>query len=503
MTRNFGKARAEDNSGAVPIFAQRKWDCPLPRPGSSPSAAPRPIAPWALLALFAAAPVVRPSTCNAEPRVEVKKLLLHPAPEPRAALGYRLLPPFLEQRPGNAAVLYNKVAIRYGDAQPRDAQEFAEWAKTPLAKLPAEEVRKTLTEYVDVLEDLQRAARCEDCDWQLGVRERGPDQLVLTELQSGRAFARLLAVKARLELVDGDVDAAIHTLQTGLAEGRHMAEGPTLVHALVGANVCTIICEQLEDLIQDARAPNLYWALTVLPDPLIDARRAADAEISAPYLYLPELRQVEDRSHTAEHWRDCYYRLAAQTFQWSGSELSPWQQRLAAAALAVRGYPIARQCLIERGWQPDELDAMPVSQVLLIHTVRTYEELAGMCWKWAFVPYTKGGERFSWRDFDREATKEVLPFAQQVGTGGRFLTVPLTRCRQRIAILRTIEAVRSHAAEHGQLPAKLSDVTQLPVPVDPVTENPFQYQASGATAVLKAAPAGGYPERRYEITLAR
>ena len=31
------------NSGTVPIFAERKWDCPLPKPGSYLSATPCPV----------------------------------------------------------------------------------------------------------------------------------------------------------------------------------------------------------------------------------------------------------------------------------------------------------------------------------------------------------------------------------------------------------------------------------------------------------------------------
>ena len=36
-------------------------------------------------------------------------IVLHPAPEPRPALKYQFLPPFPERRPGNAAVMWNRI----------------------------------------------------------------------------------------------------------------------------------------------------------------------------------------------------------------------------------------------------------------------------------------------------------------------------------------------------------------------------------------------------------
>ncbi len=56
------------------------------------------------------------------------------------------------------------------------------------------------------------------------------------------------------------------------------------------------------------------------------------------------------------------------------------------------------------------------------------------------------------------------------------------RLDQRIALLRHVEALRLHAAEHdGKLPAKLSEVS-VPLPDDPVTGKPFRYELTGATA---------------------
>jgi hypothetical protein len=61
--------------------------------------------------------------------------------------------------------------------------------------------------------------------------------------------------------------------------------------------------------------------------------------------------------------------------------------------------------------------------------------------------------------------------------------------KRKIAALRVIEAVRHHlAANQGELPASLSDIRGIPIPLDPLTGKPFQWTVEGETATLKAPP---------------
>ena len=43
-----------------------------------------------------------------------------------------------------------------------------------------------------------------------------------------------MALKARIEVSRGQFPQAIESIKTGLAIGRHAADGPTLVNGLVG-----------------------------------------------------------------------------------------------------------------------------------------------------------------------------------------------------------------------------------------------------------------------------
>ena len=81
----------------------------------------------------------------------------------------------------------------------------------------------------------------------------------------------------------------------------------------------------------------------------------------------------------------------------------------------------------------------------------------------------------------------------------------MNRLDRHVATLQCIEAMRLYAATHeGRFPKQLSDITQVPVPDDPVTHKPFIYSRTGAEAVLEGpAPEGAQAREaiRYELHL--
>jgi hypothetical protein len=82
------------------------------------------------------------------------------------------------------------------------------------------------------------------------------------------------------------------------------------------------------------------------------------------------------------------------------------------------------------------------------------------------------------------------------------------RMQRRVALLRTIEALRLHAAAHeGRLPETLEDVREVPLPIDPMTGKAFHYhrQAEGRATLEGPPPSGEAAQEtnaiRYELTL--
>src|SRR5262249_51062227 len=129
---------------------------------------------------------------------------------------------------------------------------------------------------------LQRAnyaARLDTPDWQplLRIKREGIGFLS-PELQPLRELAGALKVRFRLEVAERRFDDALVTARTMFALARHLKEHPSLIGNLVGVAIATIALGPLEEMLQQPGCPNLYWALTDLPDPLIDFRRGLQGE---------------------------------------------------------------------------------------------------------------------------------------------------------------------------------------------------------------------------------
>ncbi len=433
------------------------------------------------------------------------RLVLHPAAEPRPALKYQLLPGFLDRRPGNAAVHYGKVKsendVLFGDRELRE--RIHRWLDTPLAKLRSEaSSERWLLNDHPIFEHLERAARCESCDWQLPIREGEFYTILLPEVQEARRFARLLGVRARLQIAHGRFDEAVQTLQSGYGQARHVGNGPTLINGLVGVAICNIMCGHVREFIQQPDAPNLYWALTQLPSPLIDMRRGIETEMHAVHLSFPELSDLDDMTRGPEYWRESLERFWKNFSQYAGMEgLATRPEGL--TVLCIRGYPMAKRRLIDRGFSTEQVEAMPVGQVVALDTMRTYEELRDEQFKWFNVPFWESHEGFERAERQSMQSDEILFVANMVMPAVKAVRTAVVRNDRQIAALRVIEALRLYAAGHdGELPGNLGQITEVPIPIDPVTGRPFAYQLRRDTAILEGPPLPGAP-LRFEISLGR
>jgi hypothetical protein len=455
---------------------------------------------WAVVCALAA---LRPLPTRAQDPPESIRVELSPAVEPKPALQYRLRPAFIDLRPGNAAVYYGKVTAEqlnyFGNRELW--QKIDEWQGMPLDELrDAPNVENAVTSS-PIFSFLKAAAHCETCDWQLPVREGNFYLMLLPEVQQTRQFGRMLTVRARLQIAKGDYAGALETLQVGFALARNVGDGPTVINALVGTAISNQLANQIETMIQQPDCPNLYWALTGLPSPLINLEPGLDAEYWAMHVLVPEMRNPEDMTQSAEYWQAALRNLwkAMEDLDSGPSkfsdELLVWQ--------IMAGYPQAKADLIQWGVPQDQVEAMPVAHVVFWHVTRTFETLRDDLYKWLQLPYSQSHGSIEAAETQILESQEVLPLGRLILPALFAARTAVVHTDRRIAALRTIEAIRMYAAEHdGQLPERLDEITRVPVPIDPATNQPFRYQRTGDTAVLEGVSLPNRP-LRYEIQIRR
>jgi hypothetical protein len=480
---------------------------------------------WSALASLIAPIVLLTAVCGETPADKEKRsgdkpeekwlvdraLTVSAAPVPVPAFKYRLYPRTSERVEGNAIPIYLRFAHERNDATKKMLRDKPlEWNKLPLDKLPVGEVKKFLDGYSYNLRQLDLGARRKTADWNYTLDAGNPIGLLMPDVQEMRMHAPVLILKARVEAAEGRYAEALHTLETELSFSQQINEGPFLINSLVGVACASLGADCLLDLIERPDAPNVYWALNVLPRPFIDLRRAYEFEQSLLEAQFPELADL-NRPRSAEEWDAVLRRIRRdiESATKGDPNAKPPKPGNGVNDLASKSpdLPEARRYLGEvAGIAAAKIEAMPPGEILLRYLVQYHHELRDEAFKSAYLPFYQTQAVFAEAEKrlkmapDTEAARLVLMFLPSI----RKVQLSQVRLERKFAALRVIETLRMHAAANGQLPEKLDQVTIVPVPNDPGTAKPFEYQRDGASATLISRIPGESQEvtgMRYRITL--
>jgi hypothetical protein len=460
-----------------------------------------------------------------QPTKETIKLVITPAQEPAPALRYRLTPRFADLQPGNAATIYAQAAFTYrptADEEKRIGELLkasrVEFDRFAAEKSPTNNVERLFS--VSALELLRIASRRERCEWDLPLREQNAFSVLLPEQHELRKLARLVALRARTFAAEGRYVEAIEMLTVGYKLAQHEGQTPLLIAGLVGISISKMMDDVALDLAGRAGAPNLYWALTARPRPLVDLRGAMEAESSMLDLSLPILRDAVEKEPNSRNWEsgieDVMAMLNLARDVGENRETGPLEAmkqfgRKAALAgfVAVKGAEL-RAYLIERGVAKERVERMGNTQLLLAHSKVRYDEHRDRMFRWTSIPYPQA--RAGLEEADRQLQKSksaddsVLPWAELLLPAVQSVGWTHAKQERMGDVLRLVEALRLYAAEHdGKLPQSLADVqSRTPLPLDGITGEPFQYVVAGDTATLTLPPnRAGSPTVVYEITIAK
>lgn len=405
----------------------------------------------------------------------VPRLSVSPAAAPKPALKYQLLPEVRELKSGNATQWYLRCFMeqRQFYFNKESVEQRARYRVMPLKELPAEELRYyggSATNQADY------GARLDTADWHTleRVQNDGSD-LRLPELAPLRELGVALQVRFRCEIVRGDFDDAVRTAKTMLQLARHLGEYPTLAGARVGHAVAEMALETLTELVQQPNAPNLYWALTDLPGPLVDLRKGAQGDRVIADTELRSLR--DDATLPDAEVEELLGRVSGRAGfarEQAGKPPRNVRAELTARSKDADAVKAARQRLADAGVA--KASGFSALHVILLDEKREYEirrddELKRL-----------GLKMWESEKADKPSDGLFGDLVPAVAEARRTQAV----LEQRIAVLRHVEALRMYAAANaGKLPSAMADVG-VPLPADPLTGKPFGYEVKGAVATLSA-----------------
>ena len=452
--------------------------------------------PRTLLCLAALAAFSVP--CRAEPTITstetLIRLTVQPMAAPKPALRYQLLPELNELNPGNPIEGYLRCFAEQGSVLSyKEACERRE----QLQSIPLREAPEGQLQFgPSALREADRAARLDKPDWQILLQLKTDGiGLLLPDLQQLRSLANALKGRFRVELALHRFDDGLGTAKTLFAMSRHLSEHPTLIGELVGIAIAYTAIGPLEEMLEQPGCPNLYWALTNLPNPLVSMEKGLAGE---RVLITGEFR---DLSASAPMTPDQLKKLIAHIdYALERKTTRAWlDERIKDEGLVSA----ARRRLIESGLPQERLSQFPAGQLILLDDMREYEVRRDELTKLMNLPRWQiqalGGLAY-------KRAKEPALFADALVPALDRVHNAQTRLQQRIALLRHVEALRLYAADHdGRLPEKLADVA-VPLPVDPFTGKPFNYQLDGTTAHIRGTPPPGEEKTpgfnfHYEVTI--
>jgi hypothetical protein len=412
---------------------------------------------------------------------------VQPMAAPRPVLKYQLVPQLDELKPGNAAQNYLKCFMEqhYFFFSKQAVIDRDRYQNMPLAEL----ARAKLDGYGGgPLTQADWAARMEGIDWQgLGSIQSGGIEAQPGELGPIQVLAKALHVRFRAEVARRDFDSAVRTAKTMFALSRHLGEHPTEVANLVGLWAAHLSLSAIGEMLQQPKCPNLYWALTDLPSPLVDLRRGIQGERTR---IAAEMRLIrDDEAMSDSELESLVSRLSGLinfAREQSGQPPRAIRPALNASIKDVESLRAARRRLVEAGMKDEKVAKYPSLQVILLDQKQRYEFERDDRLKLLGVPVWQSECSTAGTKLAGGASSPLGDLLPDIDK----LRAEQAELERQLALLRHVEAIRMYAASHeGRPPAKAEELS-VPLPPDPLSGKPFAYSLEASTAHIR----GGSPQ---------
>jgi hypothetical protein len=432
------------------------------------------------------------------PADEPVELTIHPQAIESPRLKYRLLPSEAELKPGNAVPILLRLPWEQIPYMTKVVPTLHEWDARPLDDPAWQSFPGTLPDHF--YSEMKRAAFRRTAEWEYPIGEQSAYFILLPDVQGLRTFlGSALSAKVRYHVTRKEFTQARETILVALANGRHLAQTPFYVNQLIASAIYRSTLDRATELIAQPESPNLYWGFSGLSGSLLELERTADLEASAFAMTFPAVTDL-DRPRDAAEWKKMADQLV-ETLEHLGELPAPQkgEEGTVLKQFLDRIAPpsaMGRTSFVKHG-------RAELAGLLKL----TDEKVAAMSddevgIRWYAVERMRRDQRTAAVMVlpPREAWPELMAlqadlaaFREKTGGKGQSFLDPtnvyvgLRSLQRKIAALRIIEAVRDHLAKHeGRLPETLAEIEGAPIPLDPLTDEPFAWKVTGESAILTA-----------------
>ena len=442
-----------------------------------------------------------------KPPVTVHRLTVTPAAAPQPVLKYSLYPRYFEMKAENAVPHWKASLDALNDLGPLPEIE------EPADVEPMNEIDRRLAPFAPVFEAAEHAALCDHVDWGLDLRSlQGRDVITvdLSSFQNRREFAHFLSSRTQLLISENRFEEAIDSMQVSFRHSYDVAELETLINDLLGIAMESITHRDVESFIDQPNSPNLYWAIAQIPDPLIDLQAGFEYEMQMFERWFPWMKDPQSVERTPEEWKRLMLETLTEASSAAGGSIflseidaDSNEDEIARAYedYKQRNYSNAARLLVKNGYPLRNVQSMSPDQVLALREQILLKTQVQNIIALSLMPYPEAKRRY--HELTEQGEKELQDTLAEVFLPAFFPAYTAQQRRQSIRhVFMTIEAIRMHLAENnGTFPASLDEITVVPVPDFPMTDEPFEYHLEGQTAVIDVL-IPNWPQR-YELIVDR
>ncbi len=422
------------------------------------------------------------TTVNADDNEpNARTLTVFPASVEQPLFTYRLFPEHSQRTRKNAALIFLQMIA---DQNPQYWIHFVDGLDTFLDFNDRDFSSKDARAHIssEFVELLSAAAYADHAEWEY---EPG-NALVINHFQETTRLLDALAVLGRADIQEKCSQDAIEKIKIGLGCISHLQEPNIFLTK-------SMLCDDLEryfwlieQLLGQEDSPNLYWALTEIPDPLIELDGCIDLARNNPWADIPEMASLDGISQPKD-WTRLRHQLGLFPDRdvFDANTPPPAETKQSFKRFVNEGrreLPKLDSAFVDR------ITKMTDDEVSVRYFKVRFQQLADDYVSACLLPPVAGIPHFD--SAIRQLEKSEAGYEQEISSveAVHQVYVKVWWVRRRFAVLRTIEALRDYVAAEGTTPTTLDKVINTPIPIDPVTMKPFGFQRLSESKLLITAP---------------